>query len=285
MQDGPAPSHEGVGPFSSRTAKGQRVGVVGRAAATRRTGMEGRTGLRRGRQPRVENADRLASALRVAAGEEGAGLVRRHPAARICLPSRRADGVETVVAVVLPLRPDGMAVKLLTRRPSAAMRIRAPAVRSGPWRRRPSGASDVSLHAASDEAVLILVARPARAPCGLPALPSTPFRERTMRKIRLQLESLTVESFDTSAVKAPGGTVLAYDRTEACTNTCGDSCINSACTCPQFGTCLASCNGTCVQSCNGSCFGNTCPASCVDTCGTCGANTCEPTCGDCSGWC
>lgn len=84
-----------------------------------------------------------------------------------------------------------------------------------------------------------------------------------MRKITLQLESLAVESFDTTAVAALHGTVLAFDRTEACTNTCGDSCFNSACTCPG--------NNTCGQaSCNGTCAGYTCDLSCQISCGTCG---------------
>jgi hypothetical protein len=99
-----------------------------------------------------------------------------------------------------------------------------------------------------------------------------------MRKIQLLLESLTVESFDTSVPAPPEGTVVAHQLGSryTCGFTCEASCIQT-CTCPGYGTCLQSCNGTCEQSCGSpSCFG---------TCFTCPWNTCEPTCGDCSGWC
>jgi hypothetical protein len=96
-----------------------------------------------------------------------------------------------------------------------------------------------------------------------------------MRKMMLQLESLAVESFDTTAAGAPGGTVLAYDRTEGCTNTCAGSCFNTACTCPP-GSCQLTCGGSCVLTCAVTCLGPTCPGSCVDTCGTCAGNqSCE----------
>jgi len=73
-----------------------------------------------------------------------------------------------------------------------------------------------------------------------------------MRKVKLQLESLVVETFETSAVEGPGGTVHGHDRTEACTNTCGNSCFNTACTCPEYGTCAVSCpDGSCWISCDG----------------------------------
>lgn len=98
-----------------------------------------------------------------------------------------------------------------------------------------------------------------------------------MRKITLRLESLAVESFETTPPARAEGTVVGHQRTPACTFSC-DSCIQTACTCPG--------NNTCAQSCNGTCFGYSCQApTCVGTCATCGANTCEPTCGACTGWC
>ena len=79
-----------------------------------------------------------------------------------------------------------------------------------------------------------------------------------MRKITLQLEALTVESFDTTTAEAPDGTVLAYNRTEGCTNTCGQSCFNTGCTC--YATCFpVSCpDGTCWDSCGGTCYEQSC---------------------------
>jgi hypothetical protein len=70
-------------------------------------------------------------------------------------------------------------------------------------------------------------------------------------KLKLQLEDLTVVSFDTTATEKPKGTVFG----EQCT-------CPTACTCPGCPTCDASCNGTCDASCNG-----TCDASCNGTCG------------------
>jgi hypothetical protein len=71
-----------------------------------------------------------------------------------------------------------------------------------------------------------------------------------MQKLKLQLEDLSVESFDTTAPAKAKGTVFG----EQCT------CYTN-CTCPGCPTCEASCNGTCDASCNG-----TCDASCNGTC-------------------
>jgi hypothetical protein len=75
-----------------------------------------------------------------------------------------------------------------------------------------------------------------------------------MKKLRLQLEELCVDSFDTTPVRRENGTVFG----EQCT------CYTN-CTCPGCPTCDASCNGSCGASCNGTCDG-TCDASCGDTC-------------------
>ena len=91
-------------------------------------------------------------------------------------------------------------------------------------------------------------------------------------KLKLNLDQLAVDSFDTSVSEKPKGTVFG----EQCT------CYTN-CTCPGCPTCDASCNGTCYASCNGGCSGATCDHSCDGctqydyTCapyGTCGARFC-----------
>ncbi|HEX8317077.1 hypothetical protein [Longimicrobium sp.] len=83
-------------------------------------------------------------------------------------------------------------------------------------------------------------------------------------KLKLNLDELTVDSFDTTKNEAKTGTVFG----EQCT------CYTN-CTCPGCPTCDASCNGTCDASCNGTCdascngtyYENTCV--CNDTYDTC----------------
>ena len=76
------------------------------------------------------------------------------------------------------------------------------------------------------------------------------------KKLRLDLEDLSVESFDTTPSEhRREGTVFA----QQCT------CYTN-CTCPGCPTCDASCNGTCGGTCNGTCGENTCAASCYGTC-------------------
>ncbi len=90
-----------------------------------------------------------------------------------------------------------------------------------------------------------------------------------MRKLKLDLEELSVESFATTPeARGESGTVFG----QQCT-------CYTQCTCPGCPTCDASCNGTCDASCNGSC-----DASCNGTCdGTCPASgyTCDVSC-DCN---
>jgi len=85
-------------------------------------------------------------------------------------------------------------------------------------------------------------------------------------KLKLNLEQLAVDTFDTTTTEKSKGTVFG----EQCT------CYTN-CTCPGCPTCYASCNGTCDASCNG-----TCGASCAGTCGA----SCGATCGySCDAWC
>jgi hypothetical protein len=65
-------------------------------------------------------------------------------------------------------------------------------------------------------------------------------------KLTLNLDDLTVDTFDTTAAARAKGTVFG----EQCT-------CYTQCTCPGCPTCYESCNGTC---------GATCPATCYNTC-------------------
>ena len=95
-----------------------------------------------------------------------------------------------------------------------------------------------------------------------------------MKKLRLSLEELAVESFATQPTAARRGTVAGAETT-------GNQII---CDCPTNGyenTCMGcsnSCGGTCDGSCDGTCQG--CPGPSADgTCDTCaGQWTCGGTC-------
>ena len=63
-----------------------------------------------------------------------------------------------------------------------------------------------------------------------------------MKKLRLKLDDLRIDSFDTTAPQKAKGTVFG----EQCT-------CYTQCTCPGCPTCYASCNGTCDATCNGTC--------------------------------
>jgi hypothetical protein len=87
-------------------------------------------------------------------------------------------------------------------------------------------------------------------------------------KLKLNLDQLSVDSFDTTKPAAKAGTVFG----EQCT------CYTN-CTCPGCYTCDASCNGTCDASCNGTCDAS-CNGTCYETC-ACGTryDTCRFNCG------
>jgi hypothetical protein len=113
--------------------------------------------------------------------------------------------------------------------------------------------------------------------------------EATMKKLKLDLDQLHVESFDTRAQERTRGTVaghvpLSYDTNcyncdpsldytcDSCDVSCAGSCVD---TCAD--TCANTCPATCQYSCNGTC------ASCVDTCAyTC--DTCAVSCNDTCGY-
>lgn len=101
-----------------------------------------------------------------------------------------------------------------------------------------------------------------------------------MRKIQLQLESLVVESFHTTAPAQAQGTVVGhqFETRGGCSFSCPESCIQTACTCPDF-TCAESCNGSCLISCGGTCL-NSCGCATL----MCPLDTYEATC-RCTGRC
>ncbi|WP_420127491.1 hypothetical protein [Longimicrobium sp.] len=95
-----------------------------------------------------------------------------------------------------------------------------------------------------------------------------------MKKLRLSLDDITVESFSTLSPRLRLGTVAANQMSAT-------TCQQIICDCTTQGfeqtcqTCGASCNGTCDASCNGTCNG--CPEPSAN--GTCAGWTCEGTCG------
>lgn len=119
-----------------------------------------------------------------------------------------------------------------------------------------------------------------------------------MRKLKLDLDALAVESFAASADAAAPGTVRANDESNARCNSdvsCGNTCVDSCGICGTYlcvptednATCNfyctvsggTSCNAPCGYSCDGSpsCNNQTCVATCQGN-PTCGLNTCDYTC-------
>lgn len=94
-----------------------------------------------------------------------------------------------------------------------------------------------------------------------------------MRKLTLELDSLVVQSFQTTAPEPGRGTVHGQgvagpEQTPGCDSplcipsewhTCPDTCKESCYgTCESCHSCIASCHYTCPQTCGDSC-GGTCP--------------------------
>ncbi len=87
-----------------------------------------------------------------------------------------------------------------------------------------------------------------------------------MKKLKLNLSELKVETFSINENKENKGTVNGQERPSKLEMTCDNT------ECGQY-----SCNATCLESCNGTC--DSCIDSCLPTCnmscnGTC--NTCHP---------
>lgn len=76
-----------------------------------------------------------------------------------------------------------------------------------------------------------------------------------MNKLKLHLDDLAVESFDTVRMEKAKGTV-----------------VGEQCTCPGVNTCDFTCDDpTCANTCAETCDDNTCVGSCL---------TCSPSCWD-----
>jgi hypothetical protein len=93
-----------------------------------------------------------------------------------------------------------------------------------------------------------------------------------MKKLTLDVESLTVESFDTSwEARMARGTVRGR---ESVTGPEDPQSIVASCDCPP-GTAASACGATCDWSCGGGCSvatcgQNTCAQTCPNTCFICG---------------
>ena len=85
-----------------------------------------------------------------------------------------------------------------------------------------------------------------------------------MRKLKLEIDELRVESFDTRPTASGTGTVRAHVDLAEAEN-------NEAITTPQtqqfscIGTCKISCLGSCLVSCDGTCD-DLCSLGCSDGC-------------------
>lgn len=99
-----------------------------------------------------------------------------------------------------------------------------------------------------------------------------------MRKVKLELEALEVESFETGTEQKPNGTVLGRVATHTCDLQCGNT-PNGTChgelTCLLWDTCVESNCGyyTCDYGCPAS-VGETCDPSC-NVCPGSGEVTCR----------
>jgi len=87
-------------------------------------------------------------------------------------------------------------------------------------------------------------------------------------KLKLNMEDLAVDSFDTTLREKTEGTVFG----EECT-------CDTACTCPGCPSCYESCNGTCDDTCAYTCDDDTCAYSCDGACATIRFTNCWK-CGD-----
>lgn len=119
-----------------------------------------------------------------------------------------------------------------------------------------------------------------------------------MGKLRLELDALAVETFDTSPARDGRGTVAGHNTYVTVGADCGSACgvcsvQQSECLCggnTQYGACTygqASCGGTCDTNCItcASCEG-TCPQVGCPTGYTCDGSTCADTCRiSCHGTC
>lgn len=112
-----------------------------------------------------------------------------------------------------------------------------------------------------------------------------------MSKLRLELESLAVETFDPvpSAARGGRGTVFGEQRVpgEMQQYASYPDCPSPLCVDTELASCNGSCQPTCRASCLGTCEsciatcngGDTCFGSCYGTCDLTCADTCKQSCG------
>jgi hypothetical protein len=87
-----------------------------------------------------------------------------------------------------------------------------------------------------------------------------------MKKLRLSLDALRVESFDVQVTATQRGTVPAHQNTRP------DVCVTDPvyCLSDNFTECNSCLGGTCANSCgcggtyDASCVNGTCPPQCID---------------------
>jgi hypothetical protein len=100
-----------------------------------------------------------------------------------------------------------------------------------------------------------------------------------MNKLKLRLDDLQVDTFQTTSMRKEKGTVYGRQEWTYDVMVCQDTWHGSSCEVSCFSNCDASCYDTCAVSCNGSCDW-TCAASCGASCDgyTCptAANPWEP---------
>jgi hypothetical protein len=88
--------------------------------------------------------------------------------------------------------------------------------------------------------------------------------EGNMTKLKLRLDDLSVETFQTAPAENARGTVLGNDDSDPTDGTCGG-----------YATCDASCEGSCYNTCNNTCGGGTCDGTCGFTCSMSCYGTCR----------
>jgi hypothetical protein len=100
-----------------------------------------------------------------------------------------------------------------------------------------------------------------------------------MKKIRLDLDTLSIESFDTMVTPEERGTVQGHIPPDTYARYCSDgtTCYDSCDYCSGYVSCNASECGTCATNC-GTCYATDC-GTCYDaTCGQTYCGTCDPYC-------
>jgi hypothetical protein len=142
---------------------------------------------------------------------------------------------------------------------------RAPASHLHPYQPAEKRESVVQRWLSVPDAICIIHSR------RVPAADPSTRTEDEMRKLKLSLDELQVDSFHADPMGTARGTVMGRYFTEYADESCFESC-NGTCG-GGCGSYPASCNGTCYASCSG-----TCNATC-----TCPPNTDYTACG-CETW-